>query len=482
MTIKRVIFSVFLSCACAGLVHAQDAPAVPAASASTSDPALARRPAEKPAVNETISLTVPKGTPLQVALDEEVRVGKVGQPVRGRVVEPVYAFDKVVIPVGTEVTGKITKIESVSGGKRTAAALDADFTPSHKVEVEFNNIKLPDGREIAVQTIVTPGSGQVIEFVSAADRSAGKGGQPNAAEEKAAAARRAAKQEWANAIKQVQEPGKMHRLGHYAVAQLPVHPQYIDAGTVYSAELQDSLDFGTEPLTPQLAASIGTTPPDGSVVAARLVTPLNSATSHQGDAVEAVISRPVFDGDRLLLPEGSKLQGSVIQVQPARHPGRNGELRIVFHELRLADGLQQKMNQKVEASLAGVEAAKVDNVKLDSEGGAKAAAPATRFLTTGAEVGLGVASFLGDSFGETGPRAAGGAGGYKLIGIALGLAVHSQPFGMAMGAFGGTRAIYANFIARGHDVVFPKNTAMAIGIATRQPTVTAPPTPPVAQQ
>jgi len=414
---------------------------------------------------------------LQIALDSEVRVGKIGQPVRGRVVEPVYAFDKLVIPVGTTATGRITKIASVSGGKRTEAALDADFTPARKVEVEFTGIKLADGREFAVHTIVTPGSGQMIEFVSAADRSGSKKGQPNAAEEKAAEARRAAKQEWSNAIKQVKEPGKMHRLEHYAVAQLPVHPQYIDAGTVYSAELQDALDFGTEQLTPQLSASIGTTPPDGSVVDARLMTPLNSATSHQGDAVEAMISRPVFDRDRLLLPEGSTLQGSVIQVHPARHPGRNGEIRIVFHELRLADGMQQK----VEASLAGVEAAKVDNVRLDSEGGAKAAAPSTRFLTTTAEVGLGAASFLGDSFGETGPRAAGGAGGYKLIGIALGIGIHSQPFGMAMGAFGGTRAIYANFVARGHDVVFPKNTAMAIGIATRQSGAT-PPAPPVMQQ
>ena len=62
---------------------------------------------------------------------------------------------------------------------------------------------------------------------------------------------------------------------------------------------------------------------------------------------------------------------------------------------------------------------------------------------------------------------AGGAGGYKLIGIALGLAVRSQPLGMAMGAFGATRSIYVNFVARGHEVVFPKNTAMQIGIGTR---------------
>ena len=53
-----------------------------------------------------IPLTVPAGTPLKVALDQEVRVQKVGQPIHGKLVEPVYAFDKLVVPAGTEVIGK----------------------------------------------------------------------------------------------------------------------------------------------------------------------------------------------------------------------------------------------------------------------------------------------------------------------------------------------------------------------------------------
>ncbi len=464
MAIRRAIGIVFLACTCAGWTQAQDV-------ASNPSPELARRPADKPAVSETLPLTVPKGTPVQVALDKEVRIAKVGQPIHGRVVEPVYAFDKLVIPAGTAATGQITKIERISGGKRTVAALDADLTPAHAIQVEFNEFVLPDGKHIPVHTIVTPGSGQPIQFVSAAGDASEKNGVKDVASEKAAEAKQAAKQEWDNAMKQVKEPGKMHRIERYAVAELPVHPQYIDAGSVYFAEIQDPLDFGTEPLTPELAGSIGATPADGAMVEARLVTPLSSATAHQGDAVEAVISRPLFDGNRLIIPQGSVLQGSVIQVHPARHPGRNGELRLVFHQLRLADGVQQK----VEASLAGVEAAKVDHVKLDSEGGAHAAASNARFLTTTVAVGLGAFSMIGDSGGgDIGHTSAGGAGGYKLIGLAMGLAIRSQPFGMAMGAFGASRSIYANFVARGHDVVFPKNTTMEIGIASR-PAGSAPP-------
>jgi hypothetical protein len=36
-----------------------------------------------------------------------------------------------------------------------------------------------------------------------------------------------------------------------------------------------------------------------------------------------------------------------------------------------------------------------------------------------------------------------------------------------MGAYGAAVSVYSHFIARGHEVVFPKNTAMEIGIGTR---------------
>jgi hypothetical protein len=441
-------------------VHAPGTPDV-----SISESPLTHRPGEVPAAAQTIALTVPKGTPVHVVVDKEARIKKVGEAIHGHVVEPVYAFDRMVIPAGAEVTGEITKIEGVSGGRRTAAALDADLTPARKVEVEFNQINLPGGKQIPVRTRVTPGSGQMTEFVSAGNANHGKG-TPDAATERTRKAKQAAKQEWDTAMKQVKEPGKLHRLERFAVAELPVHPQYLEAGALYFAELQEPLDFGTEPLTPQFASSIGMTIPEGSVVAARLVTPLSSATAHPGDEVEAIVSRPLFDGDRLIVPAGSVLKGTVVQVHAAHRMGRNGELRPVFRELVLPEGVEKK----VEASLAAVQAAKAEDLKLDAEGGAHATASPTRFLNTALSVGLGAFSVIGDSGGgDIAHREAGGAGGYKLIGIAMGAAIHSQPLGIAMGAFGASRSIYANFIARGRDVVLPKNTAMDISIGTRTP-------------
>jgi hypothetical protein len=254
---------------------------------------------------------------------------------------------------------------------------------------------------------------------------------------------------------------------------LPVHPQYIDAGTVYFAELEQPLDFGTEPLTPELAASLSSPTPPGSSVHVRLITPLSSATTQQGQEVEAALTQPLFDGDRLILPQGSRLKGSVVQVRPARRLSRNGQLRMVFHELVLPDGLEQR----VQATLAGVQADKGQDVKLDSEGGAEANSPKTRYLTTGISVLLALASAhtdedapAGSAGGTTGSRVAGGVGGFKLVGVAMGIFVHSQPLGMAMGAYGASMSVYSHFIARGRELVFPKNTAMEVSIGARPAT------------
>jgi hypothetical protein len=426
----------------------------------------------------TLALSVPKGTPLQVALDREVRVQKIGQPIHGCVVQPVYAFDRLVIPVGAQVIGQITKIEPIPGKQRTLAILNADFTPVHKIELEFNDVVLADGKHIPVHTAVTPGSGQVMQLVTAGDNDKKKTAK-QAVSEKMKEARQEAKRQWDNAMKQVKAPGKMHRLTKLAVAQLPFHPQYIDAGTLYFAELQEPLDFGTEPLSAKTAATIGTPPPPGSLVHALLVTPLNSATTQKGEEVEAVLSQPLFDGERLLLPQGSRLKGSVVQVQPARRMVRNGQLRIVFHQLVPPDGIAQK----VDASLEGLEAGQADHVHLDSEGGAQATSPRTRYLSVALALGLAAASVSGDSdaraghdvAGNTSDRAAGGAAGFKLIGIVVGAAVHSQPLGIAMGAYGASQSVYSHFFARGRDVVFPRNTIMEIGFGAR----TAPPPKPV---
>jgi hypothetical protein len=469
MKLVHLIGAIYLTSSCSGWTLAQDSN--PPGSSSTNpdpNPVLKHRPAEspethKPIIKENIDLTVPKGSALQVVLDREIRVQKLGQRIHGHLSEPVYTFDKLVLPVGTEVTGQISQIESVSPRRRTLAALDANLTPTRKITVEFSELSLADGKRIAIQTSVVPGSGQLIRFVTAAENPKHKGVKDTVTE-KERQAKEEARRQFDSAMQQVKEPGRIHRLERYAAAQLPVRAQYIDAGTMYVAELAKPLEFGSEPLTPEMAASMNSEIPEGTIVHARLMTPLNSANTQKGAEVEAVLFRPLLNDGKLLLPQGSMLKGTVVQVQPARHGKHNGQLRFVFRDLVLPSGVESK----VEAMVQGVQSGAADNLELDAEGGAEPKTSKTRYLRSGIALGLAAATHED----ETLNRAEGGAGGFKVVGIVIGATVHSQPLAIAMGALGAGRSIYNNFLARGTDVVFAKHTEMEIGVDTRG---TAPP-------
>ena len=178
-----------------------------------------------------ILLTVPAGTPLKVALDQEVRVQGVGQPVHGKIVEPVYAFDKLVVPARTEVAGKISAIDRVPKTRRTMAAMNGEFSPSRQVHIDFNELVLKNGRHLPLKTDVTPGTGGVLQFVSASEQEKQKQGKKDEARNfvsrKIAEAKKGVKGQWHAAKEQIHQPGKKHRLERLAVAQLPYHPQSV---------------------------------------------------------------------------------------------------------------------------------------------------------------------------------------------------------------------------------------------------------------
>jgi hypothetical protein len=364
----RVIAIFLFACAFAmRCLSAQSATSQPQPSSSQPSPTA-----------RAIAMTVPDGTPLQIALDKEVRVRKVGEPISGRIMQPVYVFDHLVIPVGTAATGRISAINPVPGRTRTLDALNTDFTPVHKLDVAFDELILPDGRHISLHATVVPSSGQVVRLVTADEH------KKNAVKDAAAQKMDQARAQWNNAMKQVQSPGRMHVVMRYAVAQLPVHPQYINAGTLYSAELSQPLDFGGESVSSQTLATIGIQPPPGSLVHAILLTSLNSATTQKSTYVDAELSQPLLDQERLILPAGTHLRGSVLQVRAARSWHRNGQLRIAFREVILPDGAVQA----VDTTLQGIQSDAADNAQLDSEGGTKSTSSKMRYISTGASVGL----------------------------------------------------------------------------------------------
>lgn len=403
-----------------------------------------------------------------MSLVRKVRIRKVGAPVEARVLEPVYAFDRVVVPAGSEVTGKVIRIAPVSKLARTEAILNGNFTPLKTAHVAFDTLILKNGTRMALVTQILPGTQNVIRLI--ADQS---GKRPSLVSQ----ARRAIDQRWRNAIHEVKAPGKLHRLKKLALSELPYHRQYLPTGTVFDAELIRPLDFGAAKLSPKETADMGQVPPQDSVVQARLLTALNSATAVKGSPVKALVTKPLFfpkSKKRLLIPEGTRLEGNVVQVRTARYLHRNGQLRFVIRKMELPSGIRHRVN----ASVEGLEVSRGKNLALDSEGGASVTQSKMRYLTTGLSIAIaGTATagesdhHMGDLNGATGSADASttglaGASGYRLVGFALGAGLPSRPLGIALGIYGAARSIYFNFLARGHNVVLAKDTPMVIAFGS----------------
>ncbi|MGA2924318.1 MAG: hypothetical protein ABSE28_24745 [Candidatus Sulfotelmatobacter sp.] len=465
--------AVLVASLCGGLSVGQTLkPRPPAGTQEQSEHAVAAEPATEnvEAMPVVVPMTVGAGTPIKVALDVEVRVRDVGQAIHGRTTDPVYAFDKLLIPVGTVVNGKVSAIDAVPKTLRTMQAANGNFSPVRKVHVQFNELVMANGRTVSLHTVASPAPDGVLRFVSA-NEAEKKSKVQEAASNKVSATRQAIRQQWNDLQKKIHEPRKMHKIKRVVLAQLPVHPQYLDAGTSFNANLLQPLDFGTEAVKREAMTDIGAPPPTGSVVHARLETGLSSATAKKGDPVEVVITEPLVASDHLILPEGSVIKGSVIQVTPARRLGRNGQLRILFREVAPPNGIEQK----VETNLEGVAVAKGEHLRLDNEGGAEVTTPRTRYLTTGIQVMLAASQASpdrdagqgGQSVGEAGNGAANGASGFKLVGMVVALAGNSRVLRAGLGSYGAAMSIYSHFLARGRDVVYPKDMAMVIGLGTR---------------
>ncbi|HKS96378.1 MAG TPA: hypothetical protein VJV74_09620, partial [Terriglobia bacterium] len=115
-----------------------------------------------PNTTTTIPLTVQAGVPLEVALTKALPVKRAGVPVEGRIVEPVYVFDHLVIPAGSEVLGRVTQVDNASRKRRALAMANGNFSPIRKAHLEFDTLVLKDGTRIPLRTAVSQGTLNVV--------------------------------------------------------------------------------------------------------------------------------------------------------------------------------------------------------------------------------------------------------------------------------------------------------------------------------
>jgi hypothetical protein len=279
------------------------------------------------------------------------------------------------------------------------------------------------------------------------------------------------------------------------MSKLPYHPQSVRSRTRFDAELQDPLNFGSEKVSQDSLILLGSQPAAGSIVHARLLTPLNSRSSLQGQKVEAVLSEPLFSaGQKLVLPEGTHLDGLVVVAKKAEWFHRTGRLRFNFQnvdlppqalQLRVATPAsaplqtqgEKSLQFRTQASLSAAESGKAP-LKVDKEGGVQATDSKTRFIGTAVAVLMArtaadndptrssSGAITGQSSNVAG-RTLGGGLGFGLLGTIA--AQSSRNVGTAFGYYGLAWSVYSTVVARGAEVQFDKDAVVDIGFNTRSP-------------
>jgi hypothetical protein len=429
----------------------------------------------------SVDLVVPSGHALRVMLTESSTVHRVGQIVTAQLVEPVYAYDRIVLPVGTLVQGRITKLTEPSKVSRIRSMAAGDFSPHRAIEIRFESV-LRDGESTAIETIAkneTPHpKRETAHPVPQPAPDAGKMARVEAeAKSQASAAFSALKQKTSEAIATAKDPKRLDSLKTWAIAKLPYRPQVLRKGTVYDAEFVAPVTLGTAP--PHPLAPDGTLPAADSILTARLQTTLDSRATPRGSPLEAIVSEPVFAEDgRLIFPEGTKLTGEVTFAQPARRFHRNGQLRFLFERVEPPD----RDSAPMLAALHAVDVNADDHVALDDEGGAAVQNSKTRFvepalallaLRASTDQGEGrgfdggatsarpaaLSAGGGNSFG----RGVGGLIGFGAIGFVLGRV--SRPLGIAFGVAGAARSVYTNILGPGQELRFPADTPIQVQLA-----------------
>jgi len=449
--------------------------------------------AQGPSLN--VPLTVPAGTPLRLYLTKRIP-RRLNAPVQAKMLAPLYAFDREVIPAGTEVFGTVTRLRAVPRGERTKAMMSGDFTPLHLAEVRFTLMRVPDGRQIPIDTVESAELNSLFPLKPPKPRK--QTGQTQNSDTPGNGTQIVKDQIDArvSAFKtipdMVQGPGKKDKLEDFLWAKLPYHPQFVRARTRFDAELRGSLDFGSATVNQSLLALLGSEPSGESTVHARLVTPVASKISTQGQTVRAVLDEPLFSANhQLVLPEGTQLDGTVVLVKKAGWFHHAGRLRFTFEGVELPSealalltpptGLcvpaeERALQFRTQATLRAAESGGAP-VKVDSEGGVQASESKTRLIGVALAGVAATHSGLGDpklnSNGastqgrNTAGRGLGGGSGFGLVGSLAAQISSSTSLGLAY--YGLARSVYFGVIARGPEAEFLKNAVVDIGFDVRKP-------------
>jgi hypothetical protein len=397
------------------------------------------------------SATIKSGSIIEVRIDHQVRMRK-GAPVVAHTAYPLYRDNRLVLPAGTEVKGEIASLRPVPRTAHLAALARADFTPLHQAILRFDSLVLRDGSVVPVEAVTSRGGVFVVRFSTLPPGPPGR---------RTSRAHRLFSQAVSREKAMVSGYTSLRRwpaFKRFVFAQLPLHPQYVEAGLQYTLRLSDPLTLpfaeaaSEAPAQPAARANVLQ---HAAIVSAKLLTPIDSKTAVQGMPVKAIVTQPLLNAkNQVEVPQNSLLIGVVTQAKAARKFNRDGTLRFAFRQMQFPAGYTQPVHGTAQAVMADQK----QNLQIDAEGGAQAQPKSAL-----APIALSLLAAEASHDDELTTDAT-ASNGFALLGHFMVLAPGSQYIAATMAATTASHSIYDRFLRHGTDVSFPRNTRIEIAV------------------
>jgi len=156
------------------------------------------------------------------------------------------------------------------------------------------------------------------------------------------------------------------------------------------------------PPAPATPETIELVVPSDAVLGLQVERTITSETARVEDRVEARVTRDVRVGNRVAIPAGSVVQGSVMEVERGGKIRERARLNVRFHTVVLADG--SHLNIRTDSVVR-------EGASPSNESAAKIGGAAVGGAILGAILGGGKGAVIGGSVGAAGGTAAQMAGG-----------------------------------------------------------------------
>jgi hypothetical protein len=356
---------------------------------------------------------------VKIQLDSSVKLSslKPGESVEGNLTRDVYSPENRVFASGSHIRLTVSRVER----KRKTPSerwpwIAKIFLPHHENSPVFNDaaIFMPDGTKSAIQTSLIS-STPMKEVTVPPARDGGK------------------QSEYAASIDA--NPAETRSVKDASVEHGPV--LYLEA---YRTSVEPTESSGW--IHPGSSGS--SVLPAGTVCRVLLLEDISASKSHAGDEIHARLLEPILSDSQIVIPADSVFEGRVIKATRPRIPSRAGSLTIAFDSVRLLDG--QRI--PVSASLTSLEVNAGSPLKMDREGGLHGSRPGAIWMLINGGVAGAISKEVDD-------------GTQLIVEVIISTATDASTAGTARIAGSIVSAAFL-LTRKGHDVVLPNHTEMAI--------------------